>query len=245
LGWIPPSSVITHTTGIATYTLSPIESPGPSTYAVKIPAAADRTYWIEYRQPIGFDASPPSSNGAQFRVASPLAFPCGQGCDTEMIDMSLATGDTDAALLVGHKYVDPTYRIAVQVISATPGPTGSLTLSVSMGGLTTTALTSSASPSIGGTSVTFTATVAGVAPTGTVAFTSDAKTIAGCGAVAFSGGTTNARTATCSTSSLTPGKHSIVATYGGDANNMTSSVISALSQRVSSGGLPPPSSSNN
>jgi hypothetical protein len=250
LGWIPPSAVQTHTSGIATYTLSPLESPGQSTYAVKIPAAADRTYWIEYRQPIGFDQSwsaqfgVPFPNGALFRVASPLAFPCGQGCDTEMLDMSLATGDTDAALLVGHKYVDLTYRIAVQVISATPGPTGLLTLSVSMGGLTTTVLTSSASPSIGGTSVTFTATVAGVAPTGTVAFTSDGVTIAGCSAAAFSGGTINARAATCSTSSLTPGKHSIVATYGGDPNNMASSVISALSQRVSSGGLPPSNNSS-
>ena len=58
LNWIPASSVITHSGGTATYTLSPLESGGQSTYAVKIPVATDsnRTYWIEYRQPIGFDS---------------------------------------------------------------------------------------------------------------------------------------------------------------------------------------------
>ena len=77
LQWIPGTSVKTHTTGTATYTLSPIESGGGTSYAVKIPAAANRTYWVEYRQPIGFDgpglgALAFTSNGAQIRVSSPF-----------------------------------------------------------------------------------------------------------------------------------------------------------------------------
>ena len=96
LGWIPASSVVTHTSGTKTYSLSPLEAGGQSTYAVKIPVAADtnRTYWIEYRQPIGlFDAT--LSNypnlGAIIHVAEPFDNPCTGSCfadDTEILDMS-------------------------------------------------------------------------------------------------------------------------------------------------------------
>jgi hypothetical protein len=78
--------------------------------------------------------------------------------------------------------------------------------------------------------VTFTATVVGTAPTGNVNFTDGGTSIAGCAAVALSG-IGNTRTAACSTSSLSAGSHSIVAAYGGDAGNATSS-SAALSQVV-------------
>src|SRR5207244_9722819 len=171
LNWIPASSVRTHTSGTATYTLSPLESPGQTTYAVKIPAAANRTYWIEYRQPIGFDSGIAAypNNGAQIRVASPLEFapqcPSG-GCgdDTEILDMTPGSGGGfyDAALLAGQTYTDSTYGISVTVNSAT---SSALTLTVSMGGAvtTTTTLTSSGSPSLVGGTVVFTATVNGSA----------------------------------------------------------------------------------
>ena len=32
------------------------KQPGAARYAVKVPASANRNYWIEYRQPIGFDS---------------------------------------------------------------------------------------------------------------------------------------------------------------------------------------------
>ena len=81
LNWLPAGTVSTHTTGTATYTLSPLETAGGSHYAVKVPVAANRTYWIEYRQPIGFDAGLSSfpNNGAQIRVASPFESLC-SGC---------------------------------------------------------------------------------------------------------------------------------------------------------------------
>jgi hypothetical protein len=137
LNWIPATSVKTHTTGTATYTLSPIENSGQSTYAVMIPAAANRTYWIEYRQPIGVDSrmSVYPNNGAQIRVGSPLQFPCTNcgGDDTQILDMTQGTSSSfgDAALLVGQTYTDSLYGITVHVISATAS---ALTLSVSAPG---------------------------------------------------------------------------------------------------------------
>src|SRR5207244_5634975 len=55
LNWIPGSSVLTHSLGSsATYTLAPIETGGATTYAVKVTTnSSQRTYWIEYRPPLG------------------------------------------------------------------------------------------------------------------------------------------------------------------------------------------------
>jgi uncharacterized repeat protein (TIGR03803 family) len=78
---------------------------------------------------------------------------------------------------------------------------------------TTTALASSANPSIFGQAVTFTATITPSAgPTGTVAFTADGTTLSGCAAVTLSAGT-----AQCATSTLAVDSHTIVAAYSGDS----------------------------
>ena len=135
LGWIPSTSVKTHVSGTATYTLAPLESPGGATYAVKIPAAANRTYWLEYRQPIGFDSalSAYPNNGAQFRVAFPFESLCA-GCDddTEFLDLTPATATfTDGTLVAGQSYTDTTYGFTVNVTSASPT---ALTLNVTAPG---------------------------------------------------------------------------------------------------------------
>jgi hypothetical protein len=157
LNWISPLSVKTHTAGTATYMLSPLElAGGELTYAVRIPATANRVYWLEYRQPIGFDSrmSLYPNNGAQIRVANPFEFPCTNcsGNDTQLLDTTLDTPGSfgDAALLVGKTYFDSTFGIRVGVISATPS---ALTLSVSGPGAsppTTTTVSSSANPSMVG-----------------------------------------------------------------------------------------------
>jgi len=82
--------------------------------------------------------------------------------------------------------------------------------------------------------VTFTASVTGANPTGSINFTDGGSSITGCGAVALAG-SGNTRTAQCSTSTLSAGTHSIVANYGGDASN-TASASAPLSQVVSSSG---------
>ncbi len=124
LGWIPPTAVRTHVSGAATYTLNPLESPGGTTYAVKIPAAANRTYWLEYRQPIGFDSalSAYPNNGVQLRVAAPFESICA-GCsdDTEFLDVTPATATfTDGTLVAGQSYTDATYGFMVSVTGASP-----------------------------------------------------------------------------------------------------------------------------
>nr|WP_028161670.1 Ig-like domain repeat protein [Bradyrhizobium elkanii] len=85
-------------------------------------------------------------------------------------------------------------------------------------------LVASPSPSLPGQAVTFTATVSGSSPTGTVTF-QDGTTTLGTGTI--SGGL-----ATFTTSALTTGTHAITAVYGGDTNNM-SSTSSVLNQAVS------------
>jgi len=69
--------------------------------------------------------------------------------------------------------------------------------------------------------VTFTASVTGSGPTGSVAFKSNGATISGCGAVALKG-SGNTKTAACATSFALRGNYSIVASYGGDAANAAS-----------------------
>jgi hypothetical protein len=92
--------------------------------------------------------------------------------------------------------------------------------SQAVAGTTTTALTSSKNPSTFGQSVTFTATVTGSNPTGTVQFM-DGATALGAPA-ALTGGV-----ATLLTSSLSVATHPITAVYSGDANNQpsTSNVV--------------------
>lgn len=99
---------------------------------------------------------------------------------------------------------------------------------------TTTTVVSSLNPSTSGASVTFTASVTGTAPTGTVNFKDGATSITGCSAVALTG-SSNTRASACTTSSLSVGTHSMSAAYGGDAGNLAST-STTLSQVVTSGG---------
>ena len=118
---------------------------------------------------------------------------------------------------------------------ATNAPSNSAPLSqvITAVTTTTTTLTSSANPSASGANVTFTASVTGSAPTGSVDFRDGASSISGCSAIALTG-TGNTRSAACTTNALTVGKHSIVARYGGDAANAASSSPS-LSQTIKRG----------
>lgn len=91
------------------------------------------------------------------------------------------------------------------------------------GGTSTTALASSRNPSFFGESVTFTATVSGAAPSGSVQFADGAGVL---GTSPMSGGV-----ATFTTATLALGTHPVTAVYSGDANN-TSSTSPVLSQVI-------------
>lgn len=92
----------------------------------------------------------------------------------------------------------------------------------------TVALATNNNPSIYGQSVTLTATVSGgVNPTGTINFLDGTSSISGCSAVSLSG-----TAATCTTSALSAGSHSITAAYSGDSNN-AAATSTALAQSVS------------
>jgi plastocyanin len=129
-------------------------------------------------------------------------------------------------------------------IHGAPGGVGMSGVVIVSGGTskadTTTALSSSANPSTASQNVTFTATVSVVAsgggtPTGTVTFKDGQSAV--CSNVTLS-----SASATCSTSALSVGSHSMTATYSGDVNFNTSA-SSVLTQTVNSSGPPAPPAS--
>jgi hypothetical protein len=119
---------------------------------------------------------------------------------------------TTSSLAIGTHPITATYSGDANFTGST---SATLNQAVNQAGTATT-LSSSQNPSTFGQPVTFTATVtASGAPTGTVTFT-DGGTVLGNVAINGSG------VATLTTSSLSPGSHSIVATYSGDATFQTS-----------------------
>ena len=143
---------------------------------------------------------------------------------------------------------NPAYLYAaagVYTVSLTvTGPVGSntktitnyITVSSAPPAATTTTLSSSANPSTSGSSVTFTASVTGNAPTGNINFVDSGSLISGCASVAL-GGSGNTPTASCSTAGLAAGPHTIVANYSGDSANAPST-SPTLTQVVNSSGAP-------
>jgi hypothetical protein len=107
-----------------------------------------------------------------------------------------------------------------------------LTEVVTAPGQTVTMVASSANPSLAGSAVTFTATVSPTPNGGTVAFTDNSGTISGCGANPLSGSK-----ATCTATYSSAGSHSIVATYSGDSNYLTST-SHTLTQVVTIAAIP-------
>jgi uncharacterized protein YjbI with pentapeptide repeats len=102
---------------------------------------------------------------------------------------------------------------------------------------TKTSLSSQPGSSVWGQAVTFTATVSveapgGGTPTGTVAFGDISHGIAGCSAQPVDPAT---GTASCTTSALSVGVHSIYATYSG-GHNFVGSRVSGLTQTVGKAG---------
>jgi hypothetical protein len=118
LGYLPAGTVATHASGSATYTLAPIEVAGGSLYAVKVPIAeTGRTYWLEYRQPIGFDSTMSGNpiHGTLMRLGP--GYPA-YSCNTCLLDMTpTVDGFGNAALAVGESYFDPESEVRITTLS--------------------------------------------------------------------------------------------------------------------------------
>jgi hypothetical protein len=152
------------------------------------------------------------------------------GCVNKTVTARVATCAT-AALTVGSHTVTAVYSGNGTYATSTSAPV----IQVVGTGSTTTALVSSANPSVSGQTVTYTATVTAVAPaagtrTGTVDFQDGGVDIAGCGAKAVAA----AGTATCAIAYTGPGSHTITAIYSGDGN-FTGSTSAVLTQSVNLG----------
>jgi hypothetical protein len=93
-----------------------------------------------------------------------------------------------------------------------------LPYTVNKAATTTMITTAPAGSSVFGQSVTFTATVTGGDGGGTVGFADGGTPLTGCGAQPLSG--SGPYTATCTTSTLAVGSHSVVATYSGDPGSL-------------------------
>jgi hypothetical protein len=142
-----------------------------------------------------------------------------------------AVGRAYASLVVGG--VNRLYTIELSTAAATSigtigAGTGTIGLALGQGARaeTTTALTSSANPSVAGQAVTFTATITPASATGAVAFSANGASIAGCNAQPVTGGA-----ATCTTTFAASGGASIVASYSGDDGHAASTSV-PLAQTV-------------
>jgi hypothetical protein len=143
------------------------------------------------------------------------------------LSAAVATLNTNALMTAGIHSITAVYSgDAGNAASTSPPLTEILSQATSAVGISASALSV-----IAGQSVTFTATVSGVGPTGSVQF-NDAGTNFGT-AVALVGGS-----AALTISALGVGGHSIAATYSGDANNL-GSTSAALSLSVSAAAPPP------
>jgi sugar lactone lactonase YvrE len=176
-------------------------------------------------------AGAPVAITATVKPTQGVVAPTGQVSFTDSLNGAAPVSlGAPVALMGGTAAINPTLAPGSHSIVATYSgdaddktSNGTLPLTVNQA-VTTTTLTSSGSPSLVLAPVTFTATVAstgGGVPTGSVAFT---DTLNGAAAAPLScAGTLTAGTATCTTSTLVAGTHTITATYNGDTNDKTSS----------------------
>jgi sugar lactone lactonase YvrE len=200
---INPPTVTTPTSTIAS------ASPNPAVAGALVSISASVQVWHGMAPPTGAITFSDTFNG----VTVPLGTSPVNAADTAAIGATFAVGTHSIVATYGGNAVDA-------------ASTSSPFLLMVQQAATAVVLASSPNPSIADSAVTFTATVTsnGAVPTGTITFLADGASI---GSAPLSAG----GTATLTNSSLTPGTHSVIAAYSGDANN-TASTSFAISQVV-------------
>ncbi|WP_024303654.1 NEW3 domain-containing protein [Pseudogulbenkiania sp. MAI-1] len=130
LGWLNNGAMppITTVSSDGTYSLDPYEIAGSKSKALKILKGVDATtgaktwYYIEYRQPVGFDTALPTlmynnnlTRGVQVRLGTD-----GDIGSSYLLDMTPGSevGQYDSALVPGQSYSDSTAGIVVTTLSA-------------------------------------------------------------------------------------------------------------------------------
>ncbi|HET7050344.1 MAG TPA: Ig-like domain repeat protein [Solirubrobacteraceae bacterium] len=152
-----------------------------------------------------------TSDGIAIPGCANLSFEAGGGTDW-------LTSCTTTELRVGTHTIIATYSGD----SNYTGSSGSATATVQQATSSTSVRASSAT-STSGQSVTFNASVDPGDSGGAVTFSSDGSPIPGCSNLSLSAGSGSDWTASCTTSSLSPGTHTITATYSGAVNYTDSS----------------------
>jgi hypothetical protein len=195
-----------------------VSAPNPSTYGSAV------TFTV---------AVPTAGSAAATGKVNVVIVPQGQASPTYPLSIALSGSPaggtaTISALPVGTYTATATYAGDSNYASSTAMLAAPQVVSQVQ---TATALAASPNPGIAGQSVAITATVTPVSgtvtPTGSVTFTDtfNGTTLAlGTGAVTLSG----SGKATFSTSKLAPGTHTITATYGGDADDASSTATVSL-----------------
>jgi hypothetical protein len=191
-----------------------------------------------YGQSVTFTAtvSPTDGGGSVAFYADGSATPI-SGCATQ--SLTQASGHTYTATCTTASLTVGSHAISASYSGDSLFPPGSGTLAggqtVNPAAITTTTLASSANPSTYGQPLSFSATVAATDGGGTVAFYADgsATPMAGCAAQSLAPASGSTYTATCTTSSLPAGSHTISATYSGDSSSPGSSGTLAGGQTVS------------
>ncbi len=136
-GWFNPENIQTITAS-GKYTLIPQEQKSTGVQVLKIPIA-DGHYYLEFRQPFGFDqmdqfrefgvgSNVPQNiqfnvfNGITIRIGLTKVCPDSEnGCDSILIDANpQTTGFFDAALILNQTFTDSQKKISIKTVNVSP-----------------------------------------------------------------------------------------------------------------------------
>jgi hypothetical protein len=170
-------------------------------------------------QTLTFGATPSIVVGGSGTVTATSATPNSGNPITYSSTSTDCTVDANSGLVQGVHAGTNDCTINASQNGNTNFAAGNASLTFSIGSVAASvSLSASPNPSHPGDAVTFTATVSGASPSGTVSFYDNGVLI---GTGALNGGTPDQ--ASFTTTSLSNGSHSITATYAGDGNNSSAS----------------------
>lgn len=134
LGWLASTQLITASTS-GRYHLEPYSSNTLGPKAIRIPRGNNQWYYLEYRQPIGFDSV--LNLGTQTKGLMIRSAVTATPTSSLLLDMTPQTSTNtttelaDGALIVGATYYDATANLSITLVSA---DASSAVIDISLGG---------------------------------------------------------------------------------------------------------------